>query len=357
MYPSNFFFLMRTKFLVPFFALSLFLMVGCKNNSNPSSANNNTTPLGDGGRFGYMVNGVAETSKSNPTGAAGSATIYPAGVFGSPTKNFSLSLTNFDVVGLTYHSKSIQIGFPLLSPSTSSYAIGLGSGTSAVASYVLDSLTFSSLPGGSITFTKFDTILNLVSGTFQFSADLTSPVYDPTKVATITGGFFNDVAIGLGAYAQGSITATADAVPFSTQIQGTQAVNSTTNPATAALLIIAESQDPRDANALQSIELSIGMPVLGKTYSLASDPITGGAYGASYRSSGNTGASNNVSITSASGSLVVTAADAASRRFSATFSFSGTDATTGRSLSVTNGQINNVQWSVAKTKQKDPFTP
>jgi hypothetical protein len=94
-----------------------------------------------------------------------------------------------------------------------------------------------------------------------------------------------------------------------------------------------------------------------KRSDLASDPITGGACGASYRTSGNTIPAINVWMTSASGSLNVTSVNNAAHRFSATVSFSGKAATTGRSISVTTGQINNVQWAVAKTKAKLPFTP
>ncbi len=51
-------------------------------------------------------------------------------------------------------------------------------------------------------------------------------------------------------------------------------------------------------------------------------------------------------ISGGTGTLTITSYNPSTRRFSATFQFSGTDQTTGTTIHVAYGIINNVQWSV-----------
>ncbi len=85
-------------------------------------------------------------------------------------------------------------------------------------------ISYVSIPGGALNITKFDTVNNLVSGTFELTTYETYPTTDLHNTIGITNGYFNDIPIDQGSYGQGSITALLNGTPFNSDNDGVEMV-------------------------------------------------------------------------------------------------------------------------------------
>ncbi|MFI5264940.1 MAG: hypothetical protein ACHQM6_10535, partial [Candidatus Kapaibacterium sp.] len=211
---------MKTRTAIPLlYALSFLLFsAGCQSGSNPTGTNSNPTlnqnPVA--GEFGYILNGRVTDRKDYPITSTASAMVVTNAGFGIPpnSKLLAITLTTLDISFSTFHSRSIELFTPFYNPVTGTFPILKWDDPSgAVAAILDDSLEYDSKTGGTLTITKFDTVRNVVSGTFTFTASLKT---DPSKTFTISAGYFNEIPITLGSYGQGKITALINGTAFST---------------------------------------------------------------------------------------------------------------------------------------------
>ena len=211
-------------------------------------------------------------------------------------------------------------------------------------SIISDTMSFGAFPGGVLTITKFDTVNNLVSGTFHFIAYLAYPVVDRTVQDTVVNGSFTDVPISEGSYGQGTISADVDGFHMSSKGKSNEDSNGDNAAAYTAkeygvFAIHCVSNDGASGN--REISLNVVSPVIGK-FSLAGTAGPNGVHAATYQWwDEHTG--DNSEMTATTGTLTITKFDENTRRMSGTFSFSNP---TGDTTHVTNGVIDNVQWSV-----------
>ncbi|HET6402762.1 MAG TPA: DUF6252 family protein [Candidatus Kapabacteria bacterium] len=317
----------------------LLAIFGCSQATNPVAPSGNNTPALAAGSFEYVLNGDSVNHNNSQIGTEASALIEPNAGLGTPanSKLLFINLMYFQVSIFQSHTMSVSIGIPILAPVPGTFAIG--SDPSAAVAYVQpDSLQYNSLPGGSVTITKFDTVNNLVSGTFRFTASLTN---DPTKIDTVTSGVFNDIPIYVGSYGQGALAATADGFPFTTNTSVAQSISAFTTAGSPQLNILAIDDD---SLVQRILTITIAAPQLG-VFTL-NDGLTNNSAAASYTTSG---APTDISISTSSGAtgqLTITKFDMATHRMSGTFQFSGPDQSSGRTIQITNGVIDNVQWFV-----------
>ena len=325
-----------------FLLLSFVTILGCTQSTSVNSPSGNTSQPVLPGSFSYMLNGNSVQHDNSQVGAEAMATLEPNFGLGTPTNSrlLNINLTDFQVSILQYHSLTVGISIPITAPAPNTFVIG-SDPTTATALVQSDSLQFQSQPGGSVTITKFDTTNNVVSGTFHFTASLTSPNPDPTNVDNVASGTFNNVPIYVGSFGQGTVNATADGFLFTTNGSSLQSVSAFTTAGSPNLNILAFDDD--SATFVQrQLTIAINMPKPGNF--VLNDGLTNNSGTAAYSTSG---AGTDISITTSSGSsgqLTITKYDIVTHRFSGTFSFNGVDASSGRAVQITNGVINNVQW-------------
>ena len=214
-------------------------------------------------------------------------------------------------------------------------------------SIVCDTQSFRALKGGVLTITKFDTVNNLISGTFHFIAYLGYPTVDKSVLDTVADGSFTDVPIYDGIYNQGTISADVDGFHMSSKGKSDQ--NSNSNNATAytakeygVFTIHAVSSDGAALN--REVYLNVVSPAVG-TFSLGDAVGPNYVHGAEYQK-WDPHSGGYVRMTATAGTLTITKFDAVTRRMSGTFSFLGLVYPNNDTLRVTNGVIDNVQWSV-----------
>jgi hypothetical protein len=317
-----------------FFALAMLIfVVGCSESVSPTGDNTGIPHGSFEGEYGFNLNGQ-EYDSGTPIGNEGDASLRPLVAQGQNAIQLSIYLY-FELPDGTYGS--VQIYAPLINPQPQTLEISsytIPTSLNATASVGYDSLglrVYSSLPNGTITLTKFDTVNNLVSGTFNFTASQTSPTDDPNSVIPITSGYFNDIPIGEGAYGQGSVSAIVNDSTFSADYTGREMLYRTFNQ--GHLDLWAYSQN--SGIIIQSIPLTTGTYMIKGSHDF-SDTTLSFIY-----------TSRNFEIstedTGTIGQLTITKCDIPNRRISGTFRFSGTD-TLGNSVTISNGQINNVQW-------------
>ena len=321
-----------------FIASLLFLSTGCKNNPVAPS-NNQTSHTFTSGDFGYMLNGTVFDRVNSGESTAASASIdsnWGAGVTPGSWLLY-INLMDEQINVTSFHTKSIELFVPYTSPVMNTYQIAQWNNpANAQAVVAIDSFQYNSQNGGTLTITKFDTVNNLVSGTFSFTASLAQPSSNPSLVETVTNGSFNDVGIYVGGYGQGTITANVDSVPFTTHSYSSRQPLSAFIPNGSNLLTI----EAFNSTLTQTIMLSIDNPGVGTFHLTQNANLLGTP---SYSGP------NNVSIngqTGASGTMTITQFDTITHRMSGTFQFSGPNQSTGRTIQITNGVIDSVQWFV-----------
>jgi hypothetical protein len=315
----------------------LFLSAGCTNPVVPG--NNQTSHFFTSGDFGYTLNGTVFDRASSGESTEASASIDSNWGAGVTPGSWLLAIDLMDeqISLASFHTKTIELYVPFTSPVTGTYQIThWDDPVNAQAIVALDSFEYDSRDGGTLTLTKFDTVNNLVSGTFSFTASLAKPSPDASRVETVTNGSFNDVGIYIGGYGQGTITATTDSALFTTRSSSSRQPISAFIAAGSTELSI----EVYDSSGSRFILLSVDGPKLG-TFDLSKsqNPLWAPVYSGP----------NNVTINRESGvtgSLTITQFDTVTHRISGTFQFSGPDQSTGRTIQITNGVIDNVQWFV-----------
>jgi Family of unknown function (DUF6252) len=310
----------------------LFLSTGCTNPVSPG--NNQTSHIFTSGDFGYTLNGTVFDRVSSGESTTASASIdsnWGAGV----TPGSWLLYINFmdEQISLpSFHTKSIELFVPFTSPVPGMYQITQWNAPAgAQAAVAIDSFQYNSLNGGTLTITKFDTVNNLVSGTFSFTALQANG----SIVETVTNGSFNDVGIYIGSYGQGTVTANVDSVQFTTHSYSRQPLSAFIANGSNELTI-----EAFNSTVTQTIVLSIDNPGVG-TFDLTKNinPFGSPSYSGP----------NNVSVngqTGASGTITISQFDTVTHRMSGTFQFSGPNPSTGQTIQITNGVIDSVQWFV-----------
>ena len=323
----------------PFFPLIaglLFLSAGCTNPVSPNTPQTfHTFTSGD---FGYTLNGTVFDRVSSGESTEASASIDSNWGVGVPPGSWLLYINLMDeqISFTSFHTKSIELFVPFTSPAPGMYQIThWNDPVNAQAAVAIDSFEYDSKDGGMLTITKFDTVNNLVSGTFSFTASLAKPSLDASRIDTVLNGSFNDVGIYIGGYGQGTVTADADSVPFTSHSYSRQPLSAFIPNGSNELTIEAFNNTGTQTLLLSIDNPGVGMFDLTKNMNPLGAPVYSGP--------------NNITVnrqTGASGTMTITQFDTITHRMSSTFQFSGPDQTTGRTIQITNGVINNVQWFV-----------
>jgi hypothetical protein len=335
---------MNTRLFFLLFAITLVGLFGCSHSTSPIISN---TPQYSEGEFGFANNGTSIDSKNNPTGSTAQVSLFKNAGLGVDTTTtlVSIELNYISITGLfNLQTLNIGLGVPIHSKLPQTYAIGNWNDPTAATGFeLLDSINYKSVAGGTLTITKFDTINNLLSGTFSFNAALAPPPNSTTTSVTVSSGFFNDIPITLGAGGQGTVTMNAAGFPFTTQSPGLDQITAMQFHGTTGLTILALDDD-----SLWQRELSIGIlsPAAGN-YVVSATPLGQNQVSMGYGTSPYNGTNSaSISLTGSSGQLQITKYDLANRRISGSFNFSGVDQNSGNTIQITNGVIDNVQWSV-----------
>ena len=331
--PQNLSFLQRVTLLTMRLILLLLIFTsatfaGCTDSTGPSSTNvgGGFTPTSD---FGYSINAVTFSRVSDLSLTLAAATLDQIG--GNGSGFLSIYLRSFPIVG---HSTTIELSVSLVGPVPKTYAItrwGIPGG----ATLTIDSLDYRAIDSGVLTITKFDTVNNVVSGTFRFIG------VHGGDTDQVTNGYFTNVGIYSGGYGQGTITADANHSSFPSNFSMPENIAAFIQSGSTTLVIQATDESGSEQ---QYLELSIVNPKVGM-FSLGPSELNI-LPEAEYA---NSGGSPDVSVSTqqgASGTLEITQFDTLSHRISGAFHFSGPDATTGETVQVLNGDINNVQWFV-----------
>jgi hypothetical protein len=309
------------------------IAIGCKSTSTEPVP---VSPVRNPGEFGYSMNGESFDRKNYH--AFGIASIQPSnpyiGPVGAPgQKVLQIPLNIIDTL-----NQGLIIVIPITTPLTTSFSFTAGTNGAFAWFSRPNTFTYETNGTGSLTITKFDTVNNLVSGTFNFDATLTYPNTDPSKFIHITSGYFNDIPIDIGSYGQGTISAMIDGQPFSTA----SGSYSASIRAEGDFNNIGITAWDGIQNAVSTMGFNIWSFKPG-VYAL-NNGLIGSGVAAGYNDS----SSNDVGISStkntATGSFTLTKIDTVNHRLSGTFDFSGFDSTHGKTVHVSNGVIDNVRW-------------
>ena len=302
-------------------------------NNNGGNGGNGT---GNPPAFGYTLNGVVFNKADHPSETVGFAT---AGHYSS-TNTLNIYL-NYTQAGTT-HTQNIMLYVFYSAPVPATFVLN---DSNDVASIVADSFSYRSFRGGTFTITKFDTVNNLLSGTYHFIAYRGYPTLDSSIRDTVLNGTFTDIPLYEGAYGQGTISANVDGFPMSTK--GMSSENSNDNSATAYTAaeygIFRIEAVSNDNYLIRQISFALASPAVG-TFSLGPSNSTNQPTVLYQKYDAHIGSDTEMMYQS--GTLTITKFDAATRRMSGTFSISGISIPGGDSIHVTNGVIDNVQWSV-----------
>jgi hypothetical protein len=224
---------------------------------------------------------------------------------------------------------TVELLVPMPSPMMGTFPVAAtGDRSKASITLKLDTALYGSKAGGTISITKFDTINNVVSGTFSFDGSHGS------DLEHVTSGYFNEIPIYFGTFGQGLITADVDGDLFTTATT-TPSPSVYTVDSGRTFVITAEGDDPGTSRSLGIgiISPAVGTVILNSgTQSFADYAAVGGS---------------RVSIsttTGATGIITITKFDWITHRMSATFYFTGYDNNTGNPVSIASGVIDNVQW-------------
>src|ERR1051325_3834247 len=127
--------------------------------------------------------------------------------------SFMLSLSYSPTAYGAEDSRLVQLIGAIGQPGLGSYPIGIFNTNNKINALYHIGIApdyYYSLAGGMMTITTFDTINNLISGTFKFTAANDQKATDIDTIA----GVFSNVGIVINAFGQGSFTATVDGKPF-----------------------------------------------------------------------------------------------------------------------------------------------
>ena len=320
------------------------LAVGCSQSVAPTQLNFGIPIGAKEGQYGFFFNG-RHFDDSSLSYRDGRASIQPYVIEGSGAVTLSISLYYNFPDGTR---GSIGLSAPLLIPKPHSFqfsdvsslwnlnAIGSLTYDTGVNSYAY----YRSIPGGTLNLTKFDTINNLVSGTFELTAYETSPITDLHNTINISSGYFNDIPILEGSYAQGNITALVNGTPLISDTAGVEMIYADSQFYDIDLVDYGQDSLLDSYISIQRIPLQTG------TYKIDSSTWRSNAIPlilVRYWLNNNPPQYFSTQNANTSGSLTITKCDIAQRRISGSFQFSGVD-TLGNTVTISNGAINNVRW-------------
>lgn len=317
-----------------FVFLFIAALAGCKSwTDSPEYAG--TTPgksYSASSTFSYLLNGTSVSRATQDAQGAqtqASATLQPNWLFGSQDGSKLLTIDLLPDDGTT-----IELQIQIHSTKPATYLITpVTQEDSATAFVSNDNGTSYTLSSGVVNISSFDTVQNTVSGTFAFVAKLRK---DTTRVVRLSAGQFDKIGVYVGGYGQGYMTAHVENSYFS----------STTSDYSVAAYIYEQSNGLHiqahamdDAGDDREITLYIENPS-AKSFTLG--PQGYGADGTTYTSSSESTSGGYGTV----GTLSLTKFDTVSHRLSGTFHFTAPDVRSGRTITISNGVLENVQWFV-----------
>lgn len=327
---------MKSVFVLLLPVLSAFLLIGCTKDSNPLNSGSNIT-TNDPPGIGFILDGTSVATIDYPVGTNAYAEYYSNPGSGVPKDSRILTI---ELNTKNIHVANIFLVTVIPIPTLASFQIKKWVHpilADAEAEFWGDSLSYAS-DTGKVIITKFDTIANIVSGTFTFSA---KAFRDSTKTHNITSGYFSNIPIIQGGFGHQLITANIDGYYFTSNI-GFMVypiwayVNKDTG--VPQLHITATGGDTSNTKQLSFI---LNAPKVGN-FDLATQTSPTTAI-ASYIQHSLT--NETISSTSgATGTITITKCDTIAHRISGTFNFSGKDASSGKTITISNGILDNVQW-------------
>ncbi len=320
---------------------AMLIAVGCSQAVAPTEENLGIPPGAVEGEYGYNINGRIYDSHA-PLGGDGTASLGPLTGQGSAAVQISLYLF-YDFGNGLYGNVGLNIPIIKAQPQTVSiYGTSSTKDPQATAYCDCDSngfIWYTALPGGTVNITKFDTVNDLVSGTFEFTATETSSNLDSDKKVTVTSGYFNDITIGQGGYSQGSVTAEVNGNAFTTDKAGYEMAYADSEFSGLNLFGNGQGSFLNRTITIQNIPIVIGTYIFNDTTDKSRSLVL--LYW-DFTKTGYDGAASSQNPGS-SGQLTISSCDIVHRRISGTFQFSGMDSL-GDVVNITNGVINNVQW-------------
>ena len=334
----------RARVCLVLVVLSLIVIAGCTSSTHPTD----TPALTLDGRFGFVWNKGVYLSKTNLTGSSSEVDLEPNFGVGVDTNTkllwISLYYSFIDLAG-GFQQIDAEIAIPILNPVAQNvmgtHVIGAWDDPVLASGGVLIyPVQYGSVAGGKVTITKFDTVNNLISGTFNFSTEIEHPTSGYDNAGDISSGFFNDISISTGGFNIGAIAMDVDGSPFTTQFEDRQRFSAYKLAASPTLTVIAFDDNVSPHHELQ---FSIPSPHAG-SFSFTSS--TTGTLHANQAVASYSDGTSSIEASATNGQLVITKYDEANRRLSGTFSFTGTDPNSGKSIAITNGVLDNVQWAV-----------
>ena len=200
--------------------------------------------------------------------------------------------------------------------------------------FKLDTVYYYSAVGGTIVITKFDTVNNVISGTFNFEGGRAS---DPANTEHVTAGYFNAIPVTTSILNVGLVTADVNGVLFtSAYATSPPSIYSVDGGQHLVIIVAGDSGN----TIIKTLGFGITAPAVDY-YDLNS--LTGGQWFGTYVQ--NTPDVASISTTTgAYGRITFTNFDWTTHLVSATFYLHGQDSHTGEALNVTNGKIDNVPW-------------
>ena len=312
-----------------FFILAIALIgFGCK------SAQTTTPPdpivTHDPGEFGYTYNGTSIDRKDYlGVFSYGSAAYSPN--YGN--SGFAIDITLMVHPSSAPKERTISLHVPMASPMTGTFATSTVAGGASI-SLKLDTAYYYSKTGSTIVITKFDTINNVISGTFSFDGA------HGADLEQVTSGYFNEIPIYYGSFNQGLVTADISIGGVSdhfTSAGTTPSPSLYTVDSGATFVIMVHCDD-----AATQREIDFGISNIQVGYANLNQN-SGYRWFGQYHSFGANKASI-LTATGAVGKIIITNFNRLTHRISATFYMSGYDPKTGSFIDVANGKIDNVQW-------------
>lgn len=313
-------------------------LFGCSHSSDSttnSGGNGGGIPANAGpGEIGFLYNGHQVIRHAHIAGTYGTALLSANSGPHIPPGSILLEISMQLAKGVR-PVNVLSMYLTIMTPSVGTYTTASSDSIGAWITMDFDSSGEGAIPGsGVVNIVKFDTVNNVVSGTFHFLAN-NSNTNSPTD--TITEGYFNDLPITMGCYDQGTIGATAYGVSFVSADTGFQTAWGFQSPGSPILVLNSDSKDAQ--GVLRGFSIHLNNPQVGIF------PLGSAASSSAYYSESNGTSGHSISTSSAgsSGMVTITKFDPVAQRISGTFQFTAPD-DSNKVTAVTNGSINNVHY-------------
>ena len=317
--------------------IGMLLVAGCASPLIPTENNLGIPARAKEGEYGFYINGRHFDGRTDGSNTS----IRPYVIEGPGAISLSLSLSYNFPDGT---SGSVDLSIPFLIPKPQSFQFSDANSlwnlnvNGLVDNDSVGYISYRSIPGGTLTVSKFDTVNNLVSGVFEFTAYETYPTSDLHQTIGVSYGYFNDIPITLGAYGQGSISALLNGTSFNSDTAGVEMIYTDSSFGGIDLFDYGPELYNDSFISIQRIPLRTGTYVMdSSTARKDASPII------IFQNWSNLQRNASTQNANSSGVVTITSCDIPHRRLSGTFQFSGIDSL-GNSVTISNGEINNVQW-------------